>query len=626
MKKILLLICSVFCASVLFAQVQFNEGGVTYEVTSPNEVKVESSIKTLAAIVIPETVVYQGTTYTVTAIGDYAFDLCLDLASISMPNTITIIGEGAFCNCRALSAVEIPSSVTFIGNYAFERCNSLASVTCLADTAPVLGGDDVFYPATVVRVLNIPYGSDYSAWLGATDWNKTNYVIKEGEYKVLSDNFTINKKVGLINNGVLRITQQGELVNLTQYNVEGIFEVETPVLPNDRWSFIGAPFNDYKLEAVIPGTRDITVSLFDYSTGAWSDEYATIANSVEAGEGYFSWSYTNEPTVFTTYGDGKETYDFSKEPKYELNHSGVKFIRNVITSADRGNWMALCNPYTFKLDVFKLVFDQINVKGEGIYRFNGTTWDFVEEGILNMTEGFFVNFNTPGNNWIYMVRSHRYTGEKAKSNTSNVNRITLLMNDGERESKLFFAQNNKAKQGDDAYDANKMFSPFEVSEPYFLTDGVALAKETVKRLPYTATLNVRSYESKDVSFKINDVPENLVVYLLDNGQEVKMESGVEYTTNILAGENSDRFKLVVKKAHENLDGLDNEIEITNYNREVSIETSLSDLYIEVYNTLGKKVFETRDYDFTLGEELPAGSYIVKAYNRLALETTKIVVK
>jgi hypothetical protein len=481
---------------VLFAQVQFNEGGVTYEVTSLNEVKVESSIKTLAAIVIPETVVYQGTTYTVTAIGDYAFDLCLDLASISMPNTITIIGEGAFCNCRSLSAVEIPSSVTFIGNYAFERCNSLASVTCLADTAPVLGGDDVFYPATVVRVLNIPYGSDYSAWLGATDWNKTNYVIKEGEYKVLSDNFTINKKVGLINNGVLRITQQGELVNLTQYNVEGIFEVETPVLPNDKWSFIGAPFNDYKLEAVIPGTRDITVSLFDYSTGAWSDEYATIANSVEAGEGYFSWSYTNEPTVFTTYGDGKETYDFSKEPKYELNHSGVKFIRNVITSADRGNWMALCNPYTFKLDVFKLVFDQINVKGEGIYRFNGTTWDFVEEGILNMTEGFFVNFNTPGNNWIYMVRSHRYTGEKAKSNTSNVNRITLLMNDGERESKLFFAQNNKAKQGDDAYDANKMFSPFEVAEPYFLTDGVALAKETVKRLPYTATLNVRSYESK----------------------------------------------------------------------------------------------------------------------------------
>jgi hypothetical protein len=105
-----------------------------------------------------------------------------------------------------------------------------------------------------------------------------------------------------------------------------------------------------------------------------------------------------------------------------------------------------------------------------------------------------------------------------------------------------------------------------------------------------------------------------------------MESGVEYTTNILAGENADRFKLVVKKAHENLDGLDNEIEIINYNREVSIETSLSDLYIEVYNTLGKKVFETRDYDFTLGEELPAGTYIVKAYNRLALETTKIVVK
>jgi hypothetical protein len=624
MKRIFLSICAILCANLAFSQIQFSESGITYEITGVNEVEVVTSVKAITSAIIPESVVYQGTTYTVTSIGEYAFDLCLDLVYVTLPNTLTRIEEGAFCNCRALSAIVIPSGVTFIGNYAFERCNSLAEVTCLSDVAPVLGGSDVFYPATVVRVLNIPYGSDYSAWLGATNWNKTNYVIKEGEYKVLSDNFTINKKVGLINNGVLRITQSGELVNLTQYNVEGIFEVETPILPNDRWSFIGAPFNGYKLEAVIPGTRDITVSLFDYTTGDWSDEYATIENSVESSEGFFSWSYANEPTVFTTYGDGKETYDFSKEPAYSLNHSGVKFIKNIVTSSDGGNWMALCNPYTFKLDVFKLIFDQINVRGEGLYRFNGTTWDFVEEGVLNMTEGFLVNFATPGNNWTYIVRSHRYTGDGTKSEVKS-KPITLLMNDGERESKLTFVQNPKARQGGDIYDANKMFSPFEVAEPYFLTEGVALVKESVKRLPYAATLNVRSYESKEVSFRVDNIPEDVLVYILDNGQEISMNEGAEYITNVSAGENADRFKFIVKKAHENLEGVDTEIDIYNNNREVSIETLLSDLYIVVYDVLGHKVFETRDYNFTLND-LPAGSYVVKAYNRLALETAKIVIK
>ena len=66
-------------------------------------------------IVIPST--YNGKT--VTAIGDLAFDDCVNLTSVSIPNTVKVIEENAFRGCERLIAVSIPASVDSIGAYAF---------------------------------------------------------------------------------------------------------------------------------------------------------------------------------------------------------------------------------------------------------------------------------------------------------------------------------------------------------------------------------------------------------------------------------------------------------------------------------------------------------------------------
>ena len=76
-------------------------------------------------VVIPETATIEGTTYPVTAIGNYAFKDCVGLTHVTIPNTITTIGYCAFMGCMGLTTVTIPESVASIGDYAFANCYSL---------------------------------------------------------------------------------------------------------------------------------------------------------------------------------------------------------------------------------------------------------------------------------------------------------------------------------------------------------------------------------------------------------------------------------------------------------------------------------------------------------------------
>ena len=80
------------------------------------------------ALTIPPTVTYSGKTYSVTTIGDYAFQKCKGLTFIDIPNSVTSIGSAAFYDCNGLNSVTIPNSVISIGEWAFS-CLGLTSVT-----------------------------------------------------------------------------------------------------------------------------------------------------------------------------------------------------------------------------------------------------------------------------------------------------------------------------------------------------------------------------------------------------------------------------------------------------------------------------------------------------------------
>ena len=55
-------------------------------------------------------------------IGDGAFQGCMTLASITIPDSVNEFGDGAFHSCVSLTGITIPEGVTEIGNDAFAKC------------------------------------------------------------------------------------------------------------------------------------------------------------------------------------------------------------------------------------------------------------------------------------------------------------------------------------------------------------------------------------------------------------------------------------------------------------------------------------------------------------------------
>ena len=136
MKKQLLLLVMMLLPMMAMA-IEVKIDGLWYELVSKTKeakvIKYKDNIYYGGDIIIPETVLYDGETYSVISIGSAAFYKCYNLISIILPNSITEIEDGeyydgAFYECVNLKSITLPNSLTTIGKWAFFGCNSLKEI------------------------------------------------------------------------------------------------------------------------------------------------------------------------------------------------------------------------------------------------------------------------------------------------------------------------------------------------------------------------------------------------------------------------------------------------------------------------------------------------------------------
>ena len=228
-------------ASALGAKAyDFVEAGFYLNITGTNTVEITYNNSNpnynsyTGYVSIPATITHNGTTYTVTAIGNAAFRNCDGLTGVSIPNTVTKIGNFAFYECPGLTAINIPYGVTQLGWDALGKTGLTAayipgSVTYM--------GSEMFYYCTSLRSVTLPEtitGLDLMrAFQGCTNLKKI--VIPDGVTTIGSDAF--NGCTSLQEVTIPRTTttiKTGAFAGCTALNTVSCFATTPPSLYNDN--------------------------------------------------------------------------------------------------------------------------------------------------------------------------------------------------------------------------------------------------------------------------------------------------------------------------------------------------------------------------------------------------------
>ena len=155
MTKMLLLATMLMASSSMWAQ-NFRVDGLRYVKKSANEVWVVkyedySRQKYEGEFVVPDEVVYEGTTYKVTGVDEWAFGDCQKLTSVTLGNNVKTLSTNSFAKSRSLAKVVLGKSIVKIGDFSFYECEALTSIELPESLTEI--GESVFYSTGLTSIV-----------------------------------------------------------------------------------------------------------------------------------------------------------------------------------------------------------------------------------------------------------------------------------------------------------------------------------------------------------------------------------------------------------------------------------------------------------------------------------------
>jgi len=95
-------------------------------------------------VVIPDSVMFEGQSYAVTAIGPRSFSMCDSITEITFGARVTTIGVYAFYYCWGLETLSFPNSLTKIEEHAFHGCYNTRGKLVIPDSVVEIGMEAFF--------------------------------------------------------------------------------------------------------------------------------------------------------------------------------------------------------------------------------------------------------------------------------------------------------------------------------------------------------------------------------------------------------------------------------------------------------------------------------------------------
>lgn len=296
---------------------------IYYNIKGKNVAVVNGDYKYSGNIAIPESVVYDGTSYIVTEISSFSFNGCAGLESIILPNSLEIIGMYAFSGCNSLKQLSIPNNVSTIGSNAFSGCTNLSQAALPSSLKSI--ENSTFENCRNLRSITIPYGIKhvgsmaFSGCRGLKDISLPNSINSIGTF-AFQDCSNLDS-----------IAFPEDLTVLEEYVFSGCTKLRSVVLPPNVTTIEDDAFSNCSslLYLSIPNSVNYIGDWAFYGCKNMKEVYSNISNPFVISDYTFERNVKKSASLYVPFGSAsyyRNTNGWEFEKIIERSHANYSVV------------------------------------------------------------------------------------------------------------------------------------------------------------------------------------------------------------------------------------------------------------------------------------------------------------